>query len=147
MASINLDEANTETPHVVVTNTGGSMEFDRALRADAPIGSERLTIVGADTATQIAWLDAIEAALGEVQEHLQGRVLADARTTTSQLRAEITSPQPRSDMTRKLWLLLYASISTPFLAYYSSAVGNDLGHATAHKIIEVLSHLSHYLKP
>ncbi len=146
MASVNPEEANSETLHRLVIDTGGSMEFGRELGADAPISSERLAIIGADTATQIAWLDAIEKALGEIQGHVQDPALADARTTTSELRAEITSPQPRGDLTRKLWLLLYASISAPFLAYYSSAVGNDLGHATAHKIIEVLSHLSHYLK-
>ena len=147
MTSVNPDEARSETLHLVVADTGASMEFGAVSLADATLPSEHLAMISADTPAQIAWLDAIEAALCEMQRHLQDAALAEARTTADKLRAEITSPRPRSDVAKKLWLLLYASISTPFLAYYSSAMGNDLGHATAHKIIEVLSNVSHYLKP
>jgi hypothetical protein len=85
--------------------------------------------------------------LGELRRQLHDPALVEAAATAEQLRAEISSRQPRADIAKKLWLCLNASVSTPFFVYYSRAVGNDLGHATAHKIIEVLASLSNFLKP
>ena len=49
----------------------------------------------------------------------------------------IESPAPGMP-TAALWLSLYGCISIPFLKHFSSAIGNDLGHETAQKMIEVL---------
>ena len=56
------------------------------------------------------------------------------------------SNRRRQQTTTALWVSLYGCISIPFLQHFSSAVGNDLGHDTAQKIIEVLASLSQYLK-
>jgi hypothetical protein len=146
MAAANPDQDNGETLYPVVANIGASLEFGGTVGTDAPISSEHLAIIRADVPTQIGWLDAIEVALCEVRRHLQDPALVEAAAMAKELRAEVTSARPHGAVAKQLWLCLYASISTPFLVYYSSTVGSDLGHATAHKIIEILSDLSHYLK-
>jgi hypothetical protein len=115
VTSANPDEDSGETLHPVVADMGASMEFGGAVGADAPIPSEDLTKIRADIPTQIGWLDAIEEASCELRRHLQETALVEAAAIAKELRAEITSPHPRSAVAKKLWLCLYASISTPVL--------------------------------
>ena len=81
--------------------------------------------------------------------HLEHRGISDpalfkAAAVAEQLRDAIKSPAKMT--TAALWVGLYGCISMPFLKHFSSAIGDDLGHETAHKVIQVLSQLSQYLK-
>jgi hypothetical protein len=147
MAPADPDEGGSETLHPVLADMGVATEFGGAVRTDVPIPDECIATIRASTQTQIEWLDAIEAALCELRRRqIQDSALVEAAAVATRLRAAITAPQSHGKSVKLLWLCLYGCISVPFLEHYSSAVGDDLGHATAHKIIEVLSNLSHYLK-
>lgn len=89
------------------------MQFDRAIRAGAPIRSEdHLAIRRVDVRTQIAWLDGIEAALRELRPHVQDKAAIDEASTVAQeLRAELTKPQPRIDVSDPLWRSLLATVT------------------------------------
>jgi hypothetical protein len=89
------------------------MEFGGAVHAGAPIRSEdHLAIDGVDVPTLIAWLDGIEAALRELRRYVQDKAAIDeASTIAQQLRAEITVPQPRIDVSNKLWQSLLAIVT------------------------------------
>jgi hypothetical protein len=145
MATENRDEGSVQPAYPVVAGLAVPIEFGVALHAGAPIDAEGLTTIRADTATQLAWLDAVEMALRELRHrHVYDPGFAAAADVALRLRAAIGSCEPPKS-TRALWLCLYGCISVPFLQHFSSAIGKDLGHATAHEIIEVLSSLSHYL--
>jgi hypothetical protein len=108
--------------------------------------AESLGTVLSDAAVQLEWLDAIEAALAELRRRqVRDPALSKAARLAGQLRAAIASPAAPS--TRALWLGLLATVSALFLQHFSAAVGDDLGHATAHKIIAVLASLSQSLNP
>lgn len=144
MAPANPDEDSGETLSRVVAGIGVGAEFGGPVHASVQPPAENLATIRASIKTQIEWLDAIEAALSELR-HLQNVALVEAAAVAAQLRTAITSSQPSGKSTKALWLCLYGCISVPFLEHYSSAVGSDLGHATALKIIQVLSSLSQHL--
>jgi hypothetical protein len=112
-----------------------------------PNPSEDSATIRAPLPAQIEWLDTIEAALSELRRrNIADPNLAEAATIVSRLRAAISSRPEHITADKALWLCLFGCISEPFLKHFSSAIGDDLGHATAHRIIEVLSSLSQYLK-
>ena len=88
------------------------MEFGGTVRGGAPIQYERSTIIHADIPTQIGWLDGIETALRELRPFVQAAaVLDEASAISRELRAEITSSQPRTDVANELWLSLLARVT------------------------------------
>jgi hypothetical protein len=146
MASANPEESN-KALYPVIAESAASTEFSGVVRALDQIPSEDSATIRAQLPAQIEWLDTIEAALCELRRrNIKDPNLAEAATIVAWLRAAITSHQEHITADKALWLGLFGCISEPFLKHFSSAVGDDLGHATAHKIIEVLSSLSQYLK-
>jgi hypothetical protein len=146
MTPANPDEGRAETRFPVVANLGMATEFGGSIRADEPLRSEQLAVIGADTSTQLDWLDAIEMALSELRRRqVEDPGLSAAAAVAARLRAAIASSQAPANSTNVLWRYLYRCIVTQFLTHFSSAVGDDLGHETAHKIIEVLSSLARSL--
>jgi hypothetical protein len=146
MASANPERSN-EALYPVIAESATSTEFSGAVRALDKIPSEDSATIRAHLPVQIEWLDTIEEALGELRRrNITDPNLADVATIVSRLRAAINSRQEHITTDKALWLGLFGCISEPFLKHFSSAIGDDLGHATAHKIIEVLASLSQYLK-
>lgn len=146
MASANPEESK-ETLYPIIADSTTSTECSGAVLALDQIPSEDSATIRAQLPAQIEWLDTIEAALCELRRrNIEDPNLAEAATIVSRLRAAIGSRQEHITADKALWLGLFGCISEPFLKHFSSAVGDDLGHATAHKIIEVLSSLSQYLK-
>jgi hypothetical protein len=146
MASAYPEESN-EALYPVIAETATATEFSGAVRAFDQIPSEDSATIRAHLPAQIEWLDTIDAALRELRRRkIEDPNLAEAATIVARLRAAISSRQEHITADKALWLCLFGCISEPFLKHFSSAVGDDLGHATAHKIIEVLSSLSQYLK-
>lgn len=146
MASANPEKSN-EALYPVIAESAAFTEFSGAVRALDQIPSEDSATIRAHLPAQIEWLDTIEAALCELRcRNIEDPNLVDAATIVLRLRAAISSHQEHITADKALWLGLFGCISEPFLKHFSSAIGNDLGHATAHKIIEVLASLSQYLK-
>jgi hypothetical protein len=146
MAPADPDEGGAETLFQVTADLAVATEAVGSVRGDEPLRSEELAAIGADAPIQLEWLDAIEMALSELRRRqVEDPALVEAATVAARLRAAIISPGAPVKSTRVLWLCLYGCISVPFLRHFSSAVGDDLGHETAHKIIEALSSLTHYL--
>jgi hypothetical protein len=146
MASANPEESN-EALYPVIAESATTAEFSGAVRALDQIPSEDSATIRAQLPAQIEWLDTIEAALSELRRcNIADPNLAEAATIVSRLRAAISSRSEHITGDKALWLRLFGCVSEPFLKHFSSAIGDDLGHATAHKIIEVLSSLSQYLK-
>lgn len=140
-------EKSNEALYPVIAESATSTEFSGAVRALDQIPSEDSATIRAQLPVQIEWLDIIEAALCELRRrNITDPNLADAATIVSRLRTAINSCQEHITADKALWLGLFGCISEPFLKHFSSAIGDDLGHATAHKIIEVLASLSQYLK-
>ena len=145
MASANPEESN-KVLYPVVANLGASTEFSMSVRALDQIPSENSATIRAQLPVQIEWLDTIEAALCELRRRdIEDPNLAEAATIVSRLRAAISSRQEHITADKALWLGLFLCVSE-LLKHFSSAIGDDLGHATAHKIMEVLASLSQYLK-
>ena len=139
---------NRDAAYPVISEIPLPAEITRAVRGANPLLSENTATLGAETAIaiQTEWLGVIEAALSDLARRgIDDPILAEAGGVAEKLRVAIASPAP-GQPTTALWLSLYACISIPFLQHFSSAVGNDLGHATAQKIIEVLASLLQYLK-
>ncbi|HXC15747.1 MAG TPA: hypothetical protein VNV39_23280 [Stellaceae bacterium] len=146
MAAASPDQGGVLAPYRVVADMGISTGFEGTIRASDRIPSEELTAIRADVHIQLEWLDAIEAALRELRRrHIEDPALVEAAVIAEQLRAAISSPEALAKSPKALWACLYGCISAPFLLHFSSAVGDDLGHATAHKIVEILSILTRYL--
>ena len=146
MASATADLGNAETAYPITVDAGVATEFVGSLRADQQSPTEEVAGIRMDVATQFEWLDAIEAALRELLCRRVGDAsLAEAAAVAAQLRAALASPGVPTKTTVALWLCLYGYISLPFLKHFSSAIGDDLGHAVAHKVLEVLASMAHYL--
>ncbi|MBV8736859.1 MAG: hypothetical protein JO007_06305 [Alphaproteobacteria bacterium] len=145
MASANPEKSN-EALYPVIAESTTSTEFSGAVRALNQIPSEDSTTIRAQLPVQIEWLDTIEGALCELRRrNIADPNLAAAATIVSRLRTVISSRQEHITADKALWLGLFLCVSE-LLKHFSSAIGDDLGHATAHKIIEVLASLSQYLK-
>ncbi len=142
------EEGNHETGYPLVSEMPVCAEITRAVRAANPLLSENTATLGAEIAVAIQseWLGVIETALSHLEQRGFGDpILFEAAAVAEQLRDAIKSPAAKITIAA-LWLSLYGCISVPFLKHFSSAIGEDLGHETARKVIEVLSQLSQYLK-
>ena len=130
----------------MISESATSTEFSGAVRALDQIPSEDSATIRAQLPVQIEWLDTIDAALCELRRrNIADPNLADVAIIVSRLRTAINSRQEHITTDKALWLGLFLCVSE-LLKHFSSAIGDDLGHATAHKIIEVLASLSQYLK-
>ena len=146
MATTNPAAGRVSSLRPVVAATAVPVEASGLAGTSVRTAAENLGAVLSDAAMQLEWLDAIEAALDELRRRqVRDPALSEAATLAGQLRAAIVAPAAPS--TRALWLGLLATVSALFLRHFSAAVGDDLGHATAHKIIAVLASLSQYLNP
>ncbi len=146
MASANPEESKAG-PYPVIAENATATEFSGTVHALDQILSEDSGTLRAQLLAQLEWLDTIGAALDALRRRkIEDPDLAEAATIAARLRAAISSRHEHVTADKALWLSLFGCISEPFLKHFSSAVGDDLGHATAHKIIEVLSSLSQYLK-
>ncbi len=138
---------NRETVYPVVSDTLVPGESARAVCAGDPFLTENTAALRADMiAIQSEWLGVIETALRHLEHRgIHDPALFEAAAVAEQLRDMIKSPGAKMT-TAAFWVSLYGCISIPFLKHFSSAIGDDLGHETAHKVIQVLSQLSQYLK-
>lgn len=136
----------SQTLYPIAAISPAPLSFAHTSCAEIPLSTEATTAIRAEIPAQLEWLGAIEAALSDLRQRgVDDPALAEAATIAALLRTAIGAPAA-SAPTTALWLSLYSYVSIPFLKHFGSAVGADLGHATAHKIIEVLSNLSNYLK-
>jgi hypothetical protein len=122
-------------------------ECGATVAAGVPFSAEYATAIRTEPAIQLAWVDAVETALRQLSHSKpEDPVLADAAALTTRLRAAITGSSLSGKPPAALWLCLYCCISIPFLNHFSSAIGDDLGHAMAHQIVQVLSDVVHRLE-
>jgi hypothetical protein len=131
----------------IASGSGVPAEYGATIGAGDPLSAEHGVAIRTEPAIQLAWVDAVETALRQLaHRNPDDRVLADAVALTTRLRAVITGSGPSDKPSAALWLCLYCCLSMPFLNHFSSAVGDDLGHAMAHQIVQVLSSVVHRLE-
>jgi hypothetical protein len=131
------DDDNEGGLHQVVSDVGGGLEFGGAVDVNTPIQVEHPSAIRADIPTQIEFLATIATALRELRPYVTDTALLDKTAADAdELQSELTPP----DVVNK-WLLLLGAISLLFLKHFAATAGDDLGHAVANKIIQVLSQL------
>jgi hypothetical protein len=132
----------------IESNAGILSDVISAGRADAPIQNEHLSLIRADVPVQVELLHKITTALGEIKPYISDTALLDKATSvTKELRAELTSPQPRNDLINKYWFQFMGALCLLLMNHFLGTVGDDLGHAVAQKIIEVVSELVRHMPP
>jgi hypothetical protein len=147
MASINAQETETEPLSWVTIASGVNAEFGAALRGSEPIVGEEVAGIRAEPVMNLAWLDAVETALRRLQDrNAEDPVLVEAVAVAARLRAALGASGASPKAPAALWMCLYCCISLPFLNHFSSAIGDELGHAMAHQIVKVLSDMAHHLE-
>jgi hypothetical protein len=113
------------------------LEFGGTVDANTPVQTEHLSTIRADIPTQIEFLATIATALRELRPYVTDTALLDKTAADAdKLQSELTSPDVVNN-----WLLLLGAISLVFAKHFAATAGDDLGHAAAHKIIQVLSQL------
>lgn len=138
----------TETRRFPVTAASEvPAECGGALGAGEPFSTEHGAAIRTEAAIQVDWVDMVETVLHQLQRHNpEDPVLVEAIAAAARLREVVSTPGTPEKSTAVLWLCLYCCITLPFLHHFSSAVGNDLGHAMAHEIVKVLSNMTHHLE-
>lgn len=140
-----MDADKTETKGFAITAASGvPAECGAAFAAGEPFRTEHVAGIQTEPVIQLAWVDVVETMLRQLQHrNPEDPVLVEAIAAAARLRKAISSPGTPEKSTAALWLSLYCCITLPFLHHFSSAVGNDLGHALAHQIVKILSSITH----
>jgi hypothetical protein len=140
-----MDADKTETAGFAITAaTGVPAECGAAFAAAAPVRTEHVADIRTEPVIQLDWVDMVETMLRQLQHRdPEDPVLVEAIAAAARLRVAINASGTPEKSTGALWLCLYFCITLPFLHHFSSAVGNDLGHAMAHQIVKILSSITH----
>lgn len=140
-----MDADKTETGGFAITAASGiPAECGAAFAAGAPFRTEHVAAIQTEPVIQLDWVDTVETMLHQLQHrNPEDPVLFEAIAAAARLREAVSAPGTPEKSTAALWLCLYCCITLPFLHHFSSAVGNDLGHAMAHQIVKILSSIAH----
>jgi hypothetical protein len=147
MAPVSAQPGNAKPLGRVMAASGITAECGAAVGAGEPLASEDVAAIRTEPAIDLAWLDAVETALRQLQHrNAEDPMLLEAVAVAERLRAALVAPGASHKSGAALWLCLYCCISLPFLNHFSSAIGDELGHAMAHQIVKVLSDMAHHLE-
>ena len=141
-----MDADKTETGGFAITAASGvPAECGAAFAAGEPFRSEHVAGIRTEPVIlQLDWVETVETMLRQLQyRNPEDPMLVEAIAVVARLREAISAPVTPEKSTAALWLCLYCCITLPFLHNFSSAVGNDLGHAMAHQIVKILSSITH----
>jgi hypothetical protein len=143
MVLMGVDKSET-AGFAITAASGVPAECGAAFAAAEPFGTEHVAGIRTESAIQLDWVDMVETMLCQLQHrNPEDPVLVEAIAAAARLREAISAPGTPEKSTAALWLCLYCCITLPFLHQFSSAVGNDLGHAMAHQIVRILSSITH----
>ncbi len=132
----------------VVAQSRITAEWTSTAAQSSTIFSESVAAVAADGAARLGWLDTIEEALHELRSaQPDAPELTEAAALAARLRQAARVGLVSGAAEKALWVSLYAAIAVPFLRHFGAAAGDELGRAAAHRIVEVLSSVQHFLNP
>jgi hypothetical protein len=146
MVPVNADNAKIGG-FPVATASGIPAEYGAAVSGGERFCSEDIAGIETGPVIQLEWIDAVETALRQLSSRYpEDMVLIEALAAAARLRTVVSASGTSGKSAATLWFCLYCCVSLPFLNHFSSAVGNDLGHAMAHQIVKVLSSMAHHLE-